>query len=123
LTPGGPSVYCGCLLGKARARSADNVFLQVPPPRRMCVTGTLDRTQDEGAMKRKKGEDGEDFDVFGAEETEAFGEAEAEEDDLYEDELEEEFDDEDADFDEDFVEEEPFEEEEEDFDGLVDDDE
>jgi len=33
LTPRGPSVYCGCLLRKARARSADIVFQQV---RRRC---------------------------------------------------------------------------------------
>jgi len=76
-------------------------------------------------MKRKKGEDGGEFDVFGEDEANEYGEEaiEGEESDLYDDDLEEEFDDEDADFDEDFDEDADFEEEEEDFDDLVDDEE
>ena len=76
-------------------------------------------------MKRKKGEDGGEFDVFGEDETNEYGEAaiEGEDSELYDDELEEEFDDEDADFDEDFDEDESFDEAEEDLDGLVDDEE
>ena len=76
-------------------------------------------------MKRKKGEDGGEFDVFGEDETNEYGaeEIEGEDSELYDDDLEEEFDDEDADFDEDFDEDADFEEEEEDFDNLVDDEE
>lgn len=79
-------------------------------------------------MKRKKGEDDEDFDVFG-EETEEAAEFDGEEigdeeGDLYDEDLEDdEFGEDDADFDEDFEEEDGFEGEEEDFDDLVDDDE
>ncbi len=75
-------------------------------------------------MKRKKGEDGGEFDVFGEDDANAYGEEgiEEREADLYEDDIEEEFDEEDSDFDEDFDEDDSFDEEE-DFDGLVDDEE
>jgi len=84
----------------------------------------VDRSRIEGDMKRKKGEDGEEFDVFD-ESADEYGDEEVgdEESDLYDDDLEEEFDDEDADFDEDFDEDADFEEEGEDFDDLVNDDE
>ena len=121
MTPGGPFVYCACLSRKARARSADSIAWRVSN-----APGTVQhRTQIEGDMKRKKGEDGGEFDVFGEDETNEYGEAaiEGEETELYDDDLEEEFDDEDSDFDEDFDEDESFDEEEEDFDDLVDNDE
>jgi hypothetical protein len=111
-------------LRKARARSADIVFQQVPAPVRWHGAVPV-RSSIEGAMKRKKGEDGDDFDVFGEEANDEFAaeELEGEDDELYGDDIDEEFDDDEDDFDEDFEDEESFEEEEEDFDGLVDDDE
>jgi hypothetical protein len=76
-------------------------------------------------MKRKKGEDAGEFDVFGEAEAEEYDEEviSGEDADGYDDDLEEEFDDEDSDFDEDFEEDDSFDEEEEDFKSLVDDDE
>jgi hypothetical protein len=76
-------------------------------------------------MKRKKGED-EEFDVFGADDSEEFAEEEAEGDegDLYDDELDEdEFGDEDGEFEEGFEEGDDFDGDEEEFENLVDDDE
>ena len=76
-------------------------------------------------MKRKKGENGGAFDGFGREdEANEYGEAaiEGEASELFDDDLEKEFDDEDSDFDEDFEDDESLEEAEEDFDGLVDED-
>jgi hypothetical protein len=87
----------------------------------------MDRTQTEGDMKRKKGEDGGEFDVFGEDEANGYGEEalESEGTELYDDDLEEEeeFDEEESDFDEDFEDDDSLDEGEGDFDELVDDDE
>jgi hypothetical protein len=86
----------------------------------------MDRTQTEGDMKRKKGEDGGEFDVFGEDEANGYGEEalESEGTELYDDDLEEEeFDEEESDFDEDFEDDDSLDEGEGDFDELVEDDE
>ncbi len=55
-------------------------------------------------MKRKKGGEDDDFDVFGGEDVEALGDDEIEDDEEFdEDDLDDEFSDDDDDFDEDFV--------------------